>query len=646
MIRNTCQSIPQVLSQSLRKQKPAGLVAAALSLLWLPLLATSVDAAVSSLEIETVASGLTRPVAIAHAGDSRLFVVTQPGRIIRQTGSNSFSTFLDISSRVSFEANNPQSERGLLAMAFHPEHAANGLFYVAYTDPQGDAVVARYRVRADDPNRGDTASEQVLMRVGQPGANHNVGHLAFGPDGYLYIATGDGGYVQEPRCAGQEGEHLRGKILRIDVDAQDPGLAYAIPADNPFAGPDGIRDEIWALGLRNPWRFSFDRLNGDLYIADVGQNTREEVNFLAAGSAGGQNYGFKMMEGSLCRGIASGCPSSVPACGSSAYTAPAFEYAHDGSHCAVIGGHVYRGSAIPELFGHYLYADYCGTLATASRTGNSWQQVAVDSPLAGGVLSFGEDAAGELYAISGDRLMTLVAATELEAGTVGLTDVTVSVGEADGFAQVGVSRVGGNVGQVTVNYSVVAGSAQAGEDYVVTSGTLVWPNFDIATRQILVPLIPDVAAEGTEDFTVRLAQTTGGAFLGRSTTTVFIEDDDDGSGGCTADATTLCLNDDRFQVTVGWRTPDGSANLGRAVDLTDDAGYFWFFGANNPELFVKLLDACSFADTFWVFAAGLTNVETHLTVVDTETGAVRQYDKSEGPAFAPIQDTGAFETCP
>ncbi|MBF8285408.1 MAG: hypothetical protein HW378_4323 [Anaerolineales bacterium] len=238
-------------------------------------------------------SGLDEPVDLKHAGDGsgRLFVIEQPGRIrIVENGELLPDPFLDIEPLVNSRGN----EQGLLGLAFYPDYAANGLFFVNYTDVNGDTVVARYAVSADDPSRADPASAKIILQVDQPFPNHNGGDLVFGPDGYLYIGLGDGGSGGDPQGNGQNLNALLGKMLRIDVNHGDP---YAIPPDNPFAGRAGARPEIWAYGLRNPWRYSFDRATGDLYIADVGQNAYEEVDFQPADSRGGENYGWNKYEG-------------------------------------------------------------------------------------------------------------------------------------------------------------------------------------------------------------------------------------------------------------------------------------------------------------------------------------------------------------
>ena len=328
---------------------------------------------------------LSGPVDLQAApGDTaRLFIVEKPGRIlIFKNGGLNPDPFLDISSRVS-----NGSEQGLLGLAFHPQYATNHKFYVDYTDGNGDTHVVEFLASANPDSA--SATEREILFVGQPAANHNGGQIAFGPDGYLYIALGDGGGAGDTYHNGQNLGSLLAKILRLNVDSGSP---YSIPADNPFVGRTGAREETWDYGLRNPWRFCFDRSNGDLYIADVGQNLWEEVDYEPHG-AGGKNYGWNVMEGLHCYGSAT--------CNQTGLTLPVVEYQHSsGGPCDVQGGYVYRGSRVTQLTGYYLYIDYCtgavagfkyvGGAATAIRY---WNEV---SP-GGGVVSWGEDSRGELY---------------------------------------------------------------------------------------------------------------------------------------------------------------------------------------------------------------------------------------------------------
>jgi glucose/arabinose dehydrogenase len=344
------------------------------------------------VRLSLLKSDLTPVTSISHQG-ARLFLTLRDGRIqIVEAGAVLKQPFLDLSTDI-----NLSDEGGLLALAFHPDYAENGFFFINYTNRDGDTVIARYKVAANDPNRADPASGRTLLKIHQPYGNHNGGQVAFGPDGYLYLALGDGGASFDPDCAAQKTDNLLGKMLRIDVDqnvATPP--YYGIPASNPFVGPGNPPDEVWAVGFRNPWRFSFDRETGDLWIGDVGQNHREEVDFQPASSTGGENYGWKVMEGTLCS-TTEACPASTPVCDSTAYTPPVLEYEH-GPHCAVTAGVVYRGSRLPELRGSYLFGDFCtGTVWAASREGTGFKVQALVDRISQ-LTAFGEDQAGEVYA--------------------------------------------------------------------------------------------------------------------------------------------------------------------------------------------------------------------------------------------------------
>lgn len=325
---------------------------------------------------QPLVSGLQRPVDLQADGSGRLFVIEKVGRIrIIETDQLVATPFIDISDRVGSSNN----EQGLLGLAFHPGYRENGRFFVNYTDKSGDTVIARFQVTGD-PNVADPASEVKLLGVDQPFANHNGGVLAFGPDGYLYAGLGDGGSQGDPNGNAQNTDVLLGKILRIDVDSAEP---YAVPADNPFG------NEVWAYGLRNPWRLSFDKSTGDLYIGDVGQGDWEEIDFLAAGSPGGTNFGWDHREGA--HDYEGGGPEGM--------VDPVAEYSHPEGGCSVTGGYVYRGS-MPEWNGIYLYGDYCtGMIWGLIRTEGGWQhQLLFDTDFR--VTSFGQDSSGEIYLVA------------------------------------------------------------------------------------------------------------------------------------------------------------------------------------------------------------------------------------------------------
>ncbi len=343
-----------------------------------------------AIGFSTITSGISRPVALANADDGtgRLFVAEQAGRIrvISRHGRLLASPFLDIRGRVSC-----CGERGLLGIAFHPDYASNGRFYVAYTDNDGALVVAEYRRTSSNRNRASTA-ERIIIRIPHPGhSNHNGGQIAFGPDGYLYIGTGDGGGSGDPDRHGQSRRTLLGKILRIAPNVSSATPAYRIPATNPWATSSTIRHEIWSYGLRNPWRFSFDRSTGSLWIADVGQDRYEEIDRALHSSGGGRaaNFGWSQYEARRCfRGP----------CSSTGKTFPIAYYAHGANGCSVIGGYVSRGSRYPALAGRFLFGDYCsGRIWALSASGSSRQTPVLLRDTSLTISAFGEGEDGTLY---------------------------------------------------------------------------------------------------------------------------------------------------------------------------------------------------------------------------------------------------------
>jgi glucose/arabinose dehydrogenase len=342
-----------------------------------------------TIELEVVQSGFSSPLFVTSPpGDTdRLFVVERGGliRIVRDGGILA-TPFLDISGLVL-----ASGEQGLLGLAFHPAYATNGYLFVNYTDASGDTHIARYTVSAD-PDVADAGSAERILFVDQPYSNHNGGMLAFGPDGMLYAGLGDGGSGGDPDGNGQNRTTLLGSLLRLDVDA---GLPYGIPADNPFAGHATYREEIWAYGLRNPWRFSFDRQNGDLYIGDVGQSVVEEIHYQRVDSPGGENYGWNIMEGSRCY-LSTSCPQS-------GLVLPVAEYGHTAG-CSVTGGYVYRGSGSPDLQGRYFFGDFCSgwirSFVISDGVATDLQDHSADIEKVPNLASFGEDGAGELYVVS------------------------------------------------------------------------------------------------------------------------------------------------------------------------------------------------------------------------------------------------------
>jgi glucose/arabinose dehydrogenase len=348
------------------------------------------------LSLRPVVGGLDSPLLVTHAGDGsgRLFVVERGGHVhVVRRGRVLPEPFLDLSGQVT--SSGGLGEQGLLGLAFHPEYARNGRLFVNYTDRSGDTVVAEYRVSRQDPNRANPGSARNVLQVDQPFRNHNGGNVIFGPDGYLYVGMGDGGSGGDPNGNGQRLDTLLGKLLRIDVDGRRP---YGIPPDNPFRGRESARPEIWGYGLRNPWRFSFDEEAGRLWIGDVGQGSREEIDRVRAGR-GGVNYGWNIMEGDLCFQPPQGCDASGLVRPISVYPT--------GIGCAVVGGFVYRGSRFPVLRGGYLFGDTCNGMIWGLRADGPSPQRPVPLLDTGHILSsFGVDEAGELYV------------TDLEGGAV------------------------------------------------------------------------------------------------------------------------------------------------------------------------------------------------------------------------------------
>lgn len=351
-------------------------------------------------KLSLIAEGIQRPIYMAspRGDDKRLFVVEQTGKIwILESGKKLESPFLDVGHkmiRLSRMALLYGSEQGLLGLAFHPDFLTNGRFFVHYTDLTGTTAVEEYGLGAT-PDEADPQSGRVILNVKQPYPNHNGGQLAFGPDGYLYISLGDGGAGGDPHGHGQNTNTLLGSILRLDVDQDQP---YTIPADNPFVGKNNFREEIWAYGLRNPWRFSFDFSTGDLWIGDVGQNRWEEVDRIQAPLSGGLNFGWNIMEGNTCyRG---------DNCASDGLTPPVHVYPiNDVAECSVVGGYVYRGTAIPSLQGSYIFADYCSARIwrlTPDQDGTPQLEELTaalnpDKKFMDRISSFGRDGRGEIF---------------------------------------------------------------------------------------------------------------------------------------------------------------------------------------------------------------------------------------------------------
>ncbi len=348
----------------------------------------SVNAQAPSISLQPFASGFVRPVVIENCKDERLFVVEQDGyiNVVNANGSVLPTPFLNIDPIVNSNSN----EQGLLGLAFHPDYKTNGYFYVYYTNSANNIVISRFNVSATDSNLANASSEQILITILHPtNTNHNGGCLRFGPDGYLYAGTGDGGGGGDVANNAQNKNKLLGKMIRLDINNGSP---YSVPADNPFVNTPNTQPEIWAYGLRNPWRWSFDRLTGDLWIGDVGQNAWEEVDFQKSGIAGGQNYGWRCYEGNHGYNT-SGCQPQT------AYIPAVYEMSHSGNYCSVVGGYVYRGGKYSNMFGYYFFADYCVNMIQVLKRSNTGTYVHYNTINYSGanISTFGEDQYGELY---------------------------------------------------------------------------------------------------------------------------------------------------------------------------------------------------------------------------------------------------------
>ncbi|WP_179345314.1 PQQ-dependent sugar dehydrogenase [Winogradskyella ursingii] len=372
------------------------------------------------LTLQLFASNLNNPVNIKHAGDDRLFVAERGGfiKIVNADGSLEPTPFLDIDGIVS----NSGGERGLLGLAFHPNYSSNGYFFVNYINNDGDTVISRFSRDSSNPNLADDNSELIILSYDQPFSNHNGGDMHFGPDGFLYISSGDGGDGGDPLNNAQTlNNNLLGKLLRIDVNNSNASNPYTIPADNPFVGNTNASDEIWVYGLRNPWKFSFDRTTSELWIGDVGQGENEEIN-LASSSEAGLNYGWRCYEGNDPFNT-TGCPPS------NTLTFPIAEYNHnnDGAFkCSITGGYRYRGLLFPNFEGIYFFADFCsGEIGTLIFNGTSWDMEF--NTFSGSWSAFGEDVNGELYVAdlgSGD-IYALLDAAALNNQDLDINDVSI-----------------------------------------------------------------------------------------------------------------------------------------------------------------------------------------------------------------------------
>jgi glucose/arabinose dehydrogenase len=481
--------------------------------LFLALFTWSAIAVQAQVELELAVSGLVAPVDVVHAGDDRLFIVERAGRIriLRADGQLEPVPFLDITDRVLSTA----GEQGLLGLAFHPQYATNGRFYVYYTVGTGAGSVrlSRFGV-STDPDVAIATQETVLWSAVKPETNHNGGDLAFGPDGMLYLAPGDGGGSNDPQNNAQNKGSFLGKVLRLDVN----GAFYSVPANNPFIGVVGALPEIWAVGLRNPWRFSFDRLTGDLWIGDVGQGAQEEVDRWPAGNNTGPNFGWRCYEGTA-NGTTGGC---LPA---TSYVAPVISLPRSENWCSVIGGCVYRGALYPSLQGKYIYTDFChGRVHALSPNGSAWTAATLIATGSAGMAAIGEDVNGELYFANTQqgKLYRLIDASALvrvapklflsgafdqEAGDM-RDDLRVNdlVPTLEPYTALGYPRIAKGSGELTTATILDAGGSSAVVDWVrVELRSTVQPSMVVASCHGLLQADGDVvAADGTSPLTFRV----------------------------------------------------------------------------------------------------------------------------------------------
>jgi glucose/arabinose dehydrogenase len=521
-------------------------------------LSGAAPARAQQIALSTFVTGLSNVVHVQHDGLGRIYLVQQQGIIRVHDGTALRVTpFLNIDPIVQ-----GGGEEGLLSVAFHPNYAANGFFYVYYTNNSGNNVVARYQRSASDPFVANPASAFILLTLNHPNfSNHNGGSINFGPDGNLYIDTGDGGGGGDPDENAQDLGSLLGKQLRLDVNTGSP---YGIPAGNPFVGVPGARPEIWSYGLRNPWRFTFDRQTGDMFIGDVGQNAIEEIDFQPAG-VGGRNYGWDDMEGSQCYEPSSGCLTANR-------VLPIIEVIHGSGDCAIVGGFRYRGTQVPFLAGKYLHSDNCsGRIRVATETSPGvWSDtIELDTPR--NITTFGEDGNGELYVAAADN-GTVYRIVGVPPGSLSIPDFAVA--EGAGAAVLNVTLSPATSQTVTVQYATAPGTATTGADFTAVSGTLTFPAAT-GTRTITVPIVGDALDENDETFTVTLSAPTG-ATIGDGQAVGTIIDDDplpnldvndcgvaEGDTGTTACGFVMTLSPVSGRaVTLNYATSNGTATAG------------------------------------------------------------------------------------
>jgi glucose/arabinose dehydrogenase len=612
-------------------------------------------AAAQSIALGPYATGLSSPVQVVAPGDGsgRIFIVEQGGLIRIHDGTQVLPTpFLDLTPFVV-----SGGEQGLLGMAFHPDYPATPFIFVNYTclggspdcapNQNGYTIIARYSV-SGNPNVADPASRRVMLVITQPFANHNAGDLKFGPDGYLWIPMGDGGSANDPACLAQRDQSLLGKLLRIDVNQNvNTPPFYGIPPDNPYIGAGDPRDEVYARGLRNPFRFSFDRLTGDMFIGDVGQSAREEVDLKAAGTGAAGNYGWKIMEGTLCTGDTQNCPANVPPCNSPVFTPPILEYDHSLGDCAIIGGFRYRGTQVPGLPGVYLYSDNCTGRIRAGTEGppGTWTASVLLEPSLN-ISSFGEDAAGELYvtALDTGTVYRIVSGgpTALSVG-----DATVTEGDTGGSTAVFTVSLSAAVAQtVTVQYATADGTAVAGSDYAPVTGTLTFPPGTV-TRTVSVPILGDVLDEDDETFTLDLSNPTNatiadGQGLGTITDddplpALFVDDcasREGNAGSVPCDFAVMLVPVSGRTVTVAYATANGTATAG--TDYLAASGVVTFLpGVTQQVVSVSVLgdaaiegDESFFLDLSAPANATLSDAQGTGTILDDDAGSLSMLEVS------------------
>ncbi len=532
-------------------QKKYGLLA--LSIL---LMVVNLAAQPGQMSLQTFATGFSNPLFVTNAGDGRIFVVQQAGKIyiLNQQGQRTSTPFLDIDPRV----NSTSNERGLLGLAFHPDYKNNGYFFVNYSNTSGSTIVSRFSVTADS-NIADPNSEVILLTISQPYSNHNGGCINFGPDGYLYIGMGDGGSAGDPGNRAQNGTELLGKMLRIDVDH---GLPYTIPVSNPYYGMSSIRNEIWAIGMRNPWRWSFDKVTGDMWIGDVGQGNEEEVDFWAATDTTFPNFGWRCYEGFGAYNT-SGCQPQ------NTYDPPIYSFSHALGSCSITGGYVYRGARFQSMWGTYFFTDYCsGYLWQARPNGTGgWITSRSQSPfVTNNLVSFGQDVYGEMYltGIGNGNIYHLVDTTCTPMAYIPGGDTIFACqpgGELHAFGgptlgyqwQLGGADISG------ANAAVIV-PAQAGDYRVIVSNgscadTSNTVHVELAATPVVTFSLPDTSYCDDAVPVTTMRSPIGGTIFGPGAAGIFFDPSAAGVGShqliyVYTDPQTGCSASDTFQVNV------------------------------------------------------------------------------------------------